>query len=1380
MLSKFSVKKPYTVLVGVILILVMGVVSLMKMSADLLPDINLPYVVVLTTYVGASPETVETVVTAPVESAMATISNIEEITSMSAENYSVVILEFSQKTNMDSVTLDIRESLDQLESYWDDSVGNPIIMKLNPNMLPQMIAAVGVEGMSSAEVSKFVEEDIVPEIESIEGVAGVSTTGIIEESINVVISEDKVAKLNEKVGALIDEKFKEAYEEIEKGRKEIEDGEAELDEAEEELLKGEKQLNNAQAQVNNGKKELKDKQETTANELAQAKLKLLTAKADLESAKTGISTNLATLDALESTRGEVAGKRPELVSKKKELEKTLQQMNDMEDYLTVQIPNAISGIQAAFGLGAMTEDEANAKLLEIKMALSQTPVAAAFNALDFTVTNTMLVTQFNAIVSGYLGSAEYANGKAQLTNGIARIEAGIGEIDKGLENIDGQINNITMGMSTGDYRSAQNSALNQIAETTTTVDNGIVEVYQGETQAIIGFANGNTELSLADYKLSVSRAELEEGKTTIADARQQLEDAKKQLEEGKEQIDEAKEDAKKQADMAKILSVDTISGLLTAQNFSMPAGYVEEEGTSYLVRVGDKPADEEELKDMVILRLPMTEARSVKLSDVADVFTISNADEVYTNVNGQHGIILSIQKQTGYSTGDVSDSIKARFDELRNRYEGTDIIELMDQGIYIDLVMSTIFENVLLGGLLAVIVLIFFLRDIRPTLIIAISIPVSLIAAVVCMYFSGVTLNIISLSGLALGVGMLVDNSIVVIENIYRLRNNGHTATEAAIEGAKEVAGPIFASTLTTVCVFLPIVFTEGLTRQLFVDMGLTIAYSLMASLLVALTVVPACAKGMLRRIKPAKDRSEKKSYKAYEKFLRGALKVKWLVLLLVIVLLGLSAYAAYSRGMEYFPDMASTQVTVSVDLKEDSEAKDVKEETNILVERLAQVEDVVDIGAMASSTTLSLMGGTSSSADLTSTTIYVTTVEKRKHSSEELVKEFEACAADLENIDISVETSTMDMSALYGEGISLDIKGRDLDTLYRLAEEATGLLEAVPGVERVESSIEDASPELRVHVNKEKAAFKGLTVATVFMQVAEELKDPQVATKLSTATDDISVYVEDEKKSDLDRNDIKNMKITYTTDAGVEKTVKLKEIADFEDGVGMNTINRIGQTRYVSLTATIDSEHNVTFVSRDVETAMKKLNLPDGYSLEYTGENEMIMEAMRQLVLMLILSIIFIYLIMVAQFQSLGSPFIIMFTIPLAFTGGLGALYLTGSKLSIVAMIGFVMLSGVIVNNGIVLVDYINQRRNEGLSKKDAIVDAGATRLRPVLMTALTTILGLLMMAFSQKLGSDMSRPLAIVVIGGMLYGTLMTLVVVPCMYDIFMREKKNPSSVD
>ena len=426
------------------------------------------------------------------------------------------------------------------------------------------------------------------------------------------------------------------------------------------------------------------------------------------------------------------------------------------------------------------------------------------------------------------------------------------------------------------------------------------------------------------------------------------------------------------------MTVDTISQLLAAQNFSMPGGYVTEDGVSYMVRVGDKPKTAQEMENLPLLNLHMEGVDVITLADVADVFYVDNSDEVYANVNGTSGVMLTIQKQTGYSTGEVSDRLAARFAELMAENADLSMITLMDQGIYIDLVMDSITGNVVSGALLAVLILLLFLKDLRPTLVVAFSIPISLVTAIVCMYFSGVTLNVISLSGLALGVGMLVDNSIVVIENIYRMRSEGRATREAAIDGAKEVAGAILASTLTTVCVFLPIVFTEGITRQLFVDMGLTIAYSLLASLVVALTVVPAMSSKMLTRTKEKKEGKFFGGFvKGYEKLLKVSLKGKPLVLLLTVILLVVSAAAAISNGTAFMADMDSTQLTVSVKLSEDAVLADTKEVTDEVVRRIQEIEDIQDVGAMQGGSSMSMLMGASGSSNAAD--IYVTTKEDRK-----------------------------------------------------------------------------------------------------------------------------------------------------------------------------------------------------------------------------------------------------------------------------------------------------------------------------------------------------------------------------------------------------------------
>ena len=703
--------------------------------------------------------------------------------------------------------------------------------------------------------------------------------------------------------------------------------------------------------------------------------------------------------------------------------------------------------------------------------------------------------------------------------------------------------------------------------------------------------------------------------------------------------------------------------------------------------------------------------------------------------------------------------------------EDLSLITLMDQGIYIDLVMDSIINNILFGGVLAIAILLLFLKDLRPTLVVAFSIPISLVTAIVCMYFSGITLNIISLSGLALGIGMLVDNSIVVIENIYRLRSEGYSAREAAMKGAGEVAGAILASTLTTVCVFLPIVFTEGITRQLFVDMGLTIAYSLLASLAIALTVVPAMSSKLLAN---AKEQKESRIFggmaRAYEKLLSGALRVKALVFVLVLLLLAGSVALAFTNGTAFMSDMDSTQLTVNVTLAEDATLDETRELSDQVVEAVLSIEDVQNVGAMTSGSTMSMLGGMGGGST-NSSTIYVVTKKDKSMSNEEIAKVIREKTAGL-NAQISIDTSSMDMSAMGGSGISVQVRGRDLDTLRRIAGEVAAIIESVEGTADVSDGLGDSDQELRIVINRDQAVHYGLTVAQVYAQIYGKLASASSATTLVAADKDYNVYVMNGSDIELTRELLKELEVEGKDENGESVKVPLAEIASFQDTEALSSIRRADQTRYVGVSAAIAEGYNVGLVAADVEKKLADYELPAGYQLVSSGENEMIQDAMEQIVLMLILAVLFMYLIMVAQFQSLLSPFIIMFTIPLAFTGGFLGLYVSGSEVSVIAMIGFVMLAGVIVNNGIVLIDYMNQLREEGMEKRQAILVAGRTRLRPVLMTALTTILALSTMVFSNDMGSEMAKPMAVVTIGGLTYGTLLTLVVIPCIYDSFIRK--------
>ena len=697
------------------------------------------------------------------------------------------------------------------------------------------------------------------------------------------------------------------------------------------------------------------------------------------------------------------------------------------------------------------------------------------------------------------------------------------------------------------------------------------------------------------------------------------------------------------------------------------------------------------------------------------------------------------------------------------------MVILMDQGIYIEMVVNSVLQNLLYGAVLAILILLVFLKSIRPTFVIACSIPISIMTALVAMYFSGVTLNIISLSGLALGVGMLVDNSIVVIENIYRMRNEeGASAKEAAIEGARQVGGAIMASTLTTVCVFLPIVFTKGITRQLFVDMGLTIAYSLLASLVVALTLVPMISAGLLKRTEEKESNFFRKIKDTYGTLLAAALRHKKLVLAGAFILFLGSILLESTRGTEFMPQMESTQVSMNLEMEKGTSLEDTAKVADQVMERVGKIPDIEDVGAMVAAS--DMMG---TRVEENKVSFYAITKERPSMDNQSLKKKIEKVTKDLDG-ELTVVMSNMDMSALGNAGISIRIKGKELDQLQKVAGDIKKIVANTKGTQNVLDGTEDHKPEMRIVVDKAKAVAHGLTVAQVYQELYQELAESKEATTLSTDVQDYGVYVREDAKESMTREEIRNMTVTAKKQDGTSEEVKLSDIASFEDAAGLLAISRKDQSRYMSVTAEIKDGDNIGLVSNRVKKALESYDVPAGYEVEMDGEDATINEAMTELFKMLGLALVFMYLIMVAQFQSLRSPFIVMFTVPLAFTGGLLALWMSQMSLSVIAMIGFVMLSGIIVNNGIVFIDYTNQLMRSGMEQKDALVTAGKTRLRPIIMTALTTILGLFTLALGVGMGADMIQPMAVVTIGGLIYGTLLTLFVVPCIFDLFHRREK------
>lgn len=1255
MLSKLSVKKPYTIVVGVVLIIILGVVSFTSMTVDLLPSMNLPYALVMTTYPGASPEEVEEIVTKPVEQTMATVSNISEIQSVSSENVSTVVLEFDQSANMDSVTIEMRESLDQISGFWPEGVTNPLIMKLNPDMMPVLITAVSAKGENAAEVSRVIENEVVPEVESVEGVASVSSTGSIEETVEITLNEQEIHALSDDIKEEMERKVNEA-----KGA---------LDEAKAQVESGRNALASGKAQASQGLSQAEAQLSVKSEELTQAQLEITEKMAELNVAETQTSQSLATVQAgRQAAEAQLA---------------QLEGAKQLYDQLNAQ-------------LGSMPDGTPGKQELEEQVAQLEPLVSnydTAKPALEAAI-------------------AQLTEQETQLTQAQAQISAG----KQQLTEVQSQVNDgaLTLAEARGQLASAQ-------------------------LEAAAGLGEGAAQLAAGEAALQMQEAQMEG----------------------------ALADAGTSADVGSMLSVDTVKTILAAQNFRMPAGYVTEEGIDYLIRVGDKFSDIDEIKDLVLL--DMEGFDPIRLSDVASVEQVDNADETYARINGKTGVMLSIQKQTGYSTGDVSDRVLERLEKVKKEHEGIETVTLMDQGIYIDLIVNSVLENLVYGAVLAIIILLVFLKSVRSTFVIACSIPISIMAAIVAMYFSGVTLNVISLSGLALGVGMLVDNSIVVIENVYRMRNEeGLSAGAAAIEGARQVSGAIMASTLTTVCVFLPIVFTEGITRQLFVDMGLTIGYSLLASLLVALTVVPMMSAGLLKKTESRESKFYVRLKETYGKILTGALHKKLFVILGALMLFVGSIALAVSRGTEFMPEMESTQISMSLETEEGTGLEDTAKEADKIMERVGGLDDVENVGALVSSGD---MMGTQNVTNRVE--FYAITKENPSLSNKEIKREIEKLSEDIQG-ELTVNMSNMDMSALGSSGVNIQIKGRDLDKLQEIAKEVKGIVENTKGTQNVTDGTEDNNEELRVIVDKSKAVSHGLTVAQVYQELYAKLAEPRSAMSLGTDTQDYDVYVIDDANEQLTREDIRNMTLTVTKQDGTTEDVKLSDVAEFADSTGLQSINRQAQSRYMSVRAEIEENDNIGLVSNRIKSALDSYKVPEGYEVKMTGEDETINEAMIELFKMLALALVFMYLIMVAQFQSLRSPFIIMFTVPLAFTGGLLALWLAGMSVSVIAMIGFVMLSGIIVNNGIVFIDYTNQLIREGMKQEEALVEAGKTRLRPIVMTALTTILGLSTMAAGFGMGSDMVQPMAVVTIGGLIYGTVLTLVVVPCIFNLFHRREK------
>lgn len=1310
-MSKFSVKKPFTVLVMVVVMLILGFVSLTKMKLDLLPEISMPYLIVIVTYPGASPEKVESQVCEPLEATLGTISGVENVYSVANENYGMVQLEFQDDTNMDSAMVRVSSAIDSVEEMLPEECGTPSIMEISTDMMATQYLAVSMEGMDIEELSKFVENKITPQFERQDGVASVSSLGMIEKSIQVELDADKIEVLNDKILAKTNDALADALEDLEEARKKLNDGQKKIDDSRKELVDGQKDLDEGKDELfgnwmkwGDGKDQLdqaaaalKEQEKATYAQLAQASEAL----DQLAAYKTQLTQQEAMITAIE------AG-------------------------VAAQVSESL---KVMFGEDTSSESYKTAYTAAYNTAMASPQVADKIASIKVEI---------------------------QVTNGI---------INTYQQQLD------AMGV---DYQNIEKAKLEAASQF------GTANAQMASSKAAVESAKA--QLEAADKSMETAQEQIDKGWDSLKDGQKQMDDSWKSFNDGLRQYEKSKVEALRNANADQLLTLSTLSGLIYAQNFSMPAGYVDDkDDNSWLVKVGENYKSVDELAGIVLCHID--DIGDVRLSDVANVTVIDNSKETYARLNGEQAVILSVFKSSTAGTNDVSNICKKVIGQLEEKYAGLDILIMMDQGDYINIIVSSVLQSMVLGAILAIVILAIFLKDILPTLVVAISIPLSVLTALIAMYFSGISLNMMSLSGLSLGIGMLVDNSVVVIENIYRLRSRGISAARAAVAGAKQVGGAIIASTLTTVCVFLPMIYTTGMVRELLMPMCLTIIFCLMASLLIAMTVVPAAGSTLLRNSKAKEHPWFDKIQDAYGSLLRFCLKVKIVPLAVAVGLLAFSIWLVVRMGIVLIPEMTSNQIEASLEFSEDMSREDAYAKADELINKFVDIKGVGSVGVMSGNGSSLITTAAGSEDDYLTYSIMIMTEDEKAGASEVqyIVDEMNRIAnetlSDPEN-EFSASTGMSEMGSMLGSGLSLNIYGDDLDELLRVSEEVMEVVAQVPGYIDISNGQEESDPVLHVILNKDFAMSKGLTVAQIYQELAGAMTTTSKAVKVNVDGTEMDIEIVDNTKPITYEN---LMDYTFAVsemdedDDKVTVDYKLSDLAEIRVEDGFNSIRRENQSRYITVTANVEEGANTTLLTRDLIPLLenyKETRLPEGCNFDIGGEYDTVNEMVEQMALVMLLGVAFIYLVMVAQFQSLLSPFIVLFTLPLAFTGGFLALWITGEPLSMMGLMGLVILLGTVVNNGIVFVDYANQLRIGGMERWDALIATGKTRMRPILMTALTTILAMIYLVFGDDMGSQMGKGMALVIVGGLAYATLMTLFIIPVMYDILF--KRAPLQVD
>lgn len=1367
-MEKFSVKKPFTILVMVVAIIILGFVSLSGMTTDLLPKMSLPYLLVITTYPGASPEKVESSVSEPVESALGSISGVKNVYSMSYENYGIVELEFADGTDMDSAMVKVSSALDSVKSVLPEECGSPNIMEISMDMMASVYLAASYEGKDIQETSQFVEDTLIPYLERQEGVTSISDIGIVENSISVDLNQDKIDVLNEKILAKTNDAFADAVDQLNDAKKQLLESEKKLADSTQELVDRQKDIDDGRTKLDDAQKELDEQKE----KLEDAKDSLEDQKKDTENKLATASQALDQLNALQTDLLTLQTQEASLKATITQIEKSLEEQGKT----TNDIPNVVAGLD--------------------QMSTVLTSSLVNLTEQDSTYVNTVLAASNPTMSLSVLGidkttwDALTPEGRKEL---LQKTAAGYQTQKELLSGYDDYVSSLnSLQVEKAGVQAAVSTAeaeLKKSGVSYTDIEKAKIEAAAGFGAASAQISSGQSALNSAQTTLDSNKESLDsaqdqitEGWDSIADAKKQLADGWDQYNTSLENFEVQKAEALRNANADQLVNMQTLSQLIYAQNFAMPAGYLDDaEDNSWLLKVGSNYESVDELSNIVLTNIE--DIGDVRLCDVADITVIDNADDSYARLNGQSAVVLSVFKSSTAGTNEVSKNIAAAISELEEQYPGLSVLTLMDQGDYITMIINGVLQSMIVGAALAILILALFLKDVKPTIVVAVSIPLSVLTALILMYFTGISLNMMSLSGLALGIGMLVDNSIVVIENIYRLRSKGVGAARAAVQGTRQVAGAIIASTLTTVCVFLPMVFTAGTVRELMMPISLTIIFTLAASLLIAMTVVPAAGSTLLRNSKEKKHPFFDKVQDIYGKMLAFCLKVKGVPLAIAIGLLVYSIWAVMRMGIVMIPDMTSNQIEISVQMPEDTDKEECYKRADQVLDAMTTIDGIGDVGAMAGGDT-TLVASSSGMSDSTYDQFTFLVLTENENAGKEEVnricREIKERTADID-CELTISTGMSEMSTMMGSGLSVKVYGDDLDTLTKITQDICDLAATIPGYENISNGQEEPDQVIRLVLDKDAAMRKGLTVAQIFSELNGKLTESTDAATVTIDGEDMKIVVKDGREP-LTRENLLdyNFEIQTTDDNGntVTEDHPLSEFATLELEEGVQSINRENQSRYMTVTATVAEGSNATLLSRELQPLIDAYELPDGYTIDTAGESDTVNQMVIQMSKVLLLGLALIYLVMVAQFQSLLSPFIVLFTVPLAFTGGLIGLLLMNEPLSVMGMMGFVVLLGTVVNNGIVFVDYANQLRMGGLERREALIATGKTRMRPILMTALTTILAMVSLLFGDDLSSQMSKGMAIVVAGGLAYATLMTLFIIPVMYDILFKRK--PLQVD